>query len=245
MRPESSFRQSSRADEAYRHLVDFIEQDGVPIGGRLPSELELVERFGLSRTSVRDALARLRSEGRAVSRRGSGSFVINGQKTELVRLSSIESMRDLVDWHEFRLALESEIAALAAERRSKAELAEMLRAQERLMAKLDQSFGEHEDAAFHHAIAIGAHNSKLIEAAKALASHVLNWAEVARKFAVLTHSERREIIAVEHGDILAAIAAGQAAEARASMRRHLLNGRARLMSTIQTVPEFMGQQQRR
>ena len=232
MRLEPRPKLDSRADEAYRRLVDFIEQDGMPEGARLPSELELVDRFGLSRSSVRDALSRLRSEGRAVSRRGSGSFVVRSQKTELVRLSSIESMRDLADWHEFRLALESEIAALAAERRSDAELAGMHGAQDRLMARLEHSFGEHEDAAFHHAIALGAHNAKLIEAAKALSSHILKWAEVARKHAVLTHAERREIIAVEHGDILAAIAAGQAAEARASMRRHLLNGRARLLSSI-------------
>jgi DNA-binding GntR family transcriptional regulator len=49
---------------------------------------------------------------------------------------------------------------------------------------------------------------------------------------VLTLEQRREIIAVEHGDIIEAIELGKAAEARLAVRRHLLNGRARLLSSL-------------
>lgn len=225
-------RPDTRSHEAYRHLRDFIDQQGVPDGTRLPSESEFVDRLGLSRASIREALARLRAEGRAVSRRGSGTFVVRGERPELVRLSAIESIRDLIDWHEFRVALESEIAALSAERRSGEDLAAMHVAQAALMARLVTAGAEQEDAAFHHAIAAGANNAKLIEATNALTSHIFRWAEVGRRMIVLTFAERREVIAVEHGDIIAAIAAGNAAEARIAARRHLLNGRARLLSSI-------------
>ena len=225
-------RPDTRSHEAYRHLRAFIEQQGVPDGARLPSESEFVDRLGLSRASIREALARLRAEGRAVSRRGSGTFVVHAANAELVRLSAIESIRDLIEWHEFRVALESEIAALSAERRSSEDLAAMQAAQTALMACLATASAEQEDAAFHHAIAAGAHNAKLIEAANALTSHIFRWAEVGRRLVVLTLAERREIIAVEHGDILAAVAAGNASDARTAARRHLLNGRARLLSTI-------------
>jgi GntR family transcriptional repressor for pyruvate dehydrogenase complex len=232
MRVEPDRRADSRAEEAYRHLLDYIGREAVPEGARLPSEQEIGEQLGLSRASVREALARLRAEGRAVSRRGAGTFVARVDRSELVRLSSIESMRDLIDWHEFRVALESEIAALSAERRSDDDLARMREAQQRLVAALAQSGGEREDAAFHHAVAAGSHNAKLIEATGALTSHIFRWAEVTRRHFVMTPSERREIIEVEHGDILAAIAARSAGDARSAARRHLLNGRARLLSTL-------------
>lgn len=232
MREAGGEKPDSRSHEAYRHLLAFIEQQALPDGGRLPSESEFVDRLGLSRASIREALARLRAEGRAVSRRGSGTFVVRAARPELVRLSAISSIRDLIDWQEFRVALESEIAALAAERRTDADLAAMRAAQERLLARLATAAAEQEDAAFHGTIAAASHNAKLIEAANALTSHIFRWAEVGRRHEVLTLAERREIIAVEHGDILAAIAAGNAADARNALRRHLLNGRARLLSSV-------------
>jgi len=222
----------SRAEEAYRRLVGYIDAEGATEGARLPSESELASMFGTSRTSIREALARLRAEGRATSRRGSGTYVAKGETSGLVRLSAIETIRDIIDWHEFRVALESEVAALSAERRTSQELGAMQQAQERLLLVLTTSSGTREDAAFHHAIAIGAHNAKLNEASRTLTDHVLQWAEVTRKHVFLTLAERREIIADEHGAILAAIAAGDAAAARVAARRHLLNGRARLLSSL-------------
>jgi GntR family transcriptional regulator, transcriptional repressor for pyruvate dehydrogenase complex len=222
----------TRSDETYRRLREYIERGGATEGTRLPSESEFADRLGVSRASIREALARLRAEGRTVSRRGSGTFVARPVKTELVRLSAIESIGDVIDWHEFRLAIEGEIAALAAERRSTPDLAQMQKTQAALLAKLALAVGAREDAAFHHAVATGSHNQKLIEASKALTSHIFRWAEVSRKHVVLTLAERREIIANEHGEIIAAIAAQNPHDARQAARRHLLNGRARLLSSL-------------
>jgi DNA-binding FadR family transcriptional regulator len=225
-------RTDTRSDEAYRRLRAYIEQDGAAEGTRLPSESEFADRLGMSRASIREALARLRAEGRTVSRRGSGTFVARPVRSELVRLSAIESIDDLIDWHEFRLAIESEVAALAAERRTDSDLAQMQKTQAALLAKLALSAGDREDAAFHHAVATGAHNRKLTEGSKALTSHIFRWAEASRKHVVLTLAERREIIANEHGEIIAAIAAQKPNDARQAVRRHLLNGRARLLSSL-------------
>ena len=99
-------------------------------------------------------------------------------------------------------------------------------------AELKRERAGREDAAFHRAISAASKNLKLEDAVGALTSHIFRWAEVGRRHEVLTLAERREIIAVEHGDILAAIAAGKAADARNALRRHLLNGRARLLSSV-------------
>jgi GntR family transcriptional repressor for pyruvate dehydrogenase complex len=228
----SSRDQFSRAEQAYRHVLEFIESGRVTVGDRLPSEAEFEAQLGLSRASVREALARLRAEGRVQSRRGAGSFLTEGRPAELVRLSSITSVPELIEWHEFRLALESEVAALAAERATDEDVARMRVAQASLMARLSAGPASREDAAFHRAIAAAARNRKLEDAIAALANHVIEWARIGQVKGVMSPSERREIIASEHGAIVDAIAAHNAEQARSAVRRHLLNGRARLLSAF-------------
>ncbi len=221
-----------RAELAYRHLVKFIASDQLGADGRLPSEVEFVEKLGLSRASVREALARLRAEGRATSRQGAGTYVTAGRPPELVRMSSITTVRDLIEWHEFRVALEAEIAGLAADRRTDDDLAQLRHAQAVLLEKLKRERAGREDAAFHGMISSAAKNSKLEDAASALTSHIFEWNRFTHERGILTLGERREIIDIEHGEIIAAIADGDAERARAAMRRHLLNGRARLLSAV-------------
>ena len=69
-----------------------------------------------------------------------------------------------------------------------------------------------------NAVAQGAHSVKLMEASKTIAGHIFRWAEVTRRHMVLTLAERREVIEVEHGDIVHAIASGKAAEARLAFK---------------------------
>lgn len=225
-------RTTSRADIAYRHVLSFIEGGNLPADGRLPSESEFVEKLGLSRASVREALARLRAEGRATSRRGAGSFATAGRPPELVRLSAIRSTHDLIEWHEFRVALESEVAGLAAERRTEDDLRRIRRAQSDLLKKLLTERAGREDAAFHRAISAATRNPKLEDAVGALNTHVFEWGRVSQAIGVLTQRERREIIEIEHGEVIDAIAARDPERARSAIRRHLLNGRARLLSAI-------------
>lgn len=220
----------SRSESAYRQLVAFM--GGLPDGERLPPETDFVDMFGLSRASIREALARLRAEGLVRSRKGSGSFAVRQAAPQMMRLSAIENMRDLVEWHEVRLALESEVAALAAERRTDEDLARLRQAQAQLIAQLATSHADNEDVAFHSALAVCAHNPKLSDALGRLTTHIFNWSSLSAKRGFLTLAERRELIALEHGGIVEAVAARDGDRARAEMRRHLLNGRTRVLSTI-------------
>jgi GntR family transcriptional repressor for pyruvate dehydrogenase complex len=232
MKPVStaSNERFSRAEQAYRHVLEFIESGRLAAGARLPSEAELEAQLGLSRASVREALARLRAEGRVNSRRGAGSFLTQGRPAEMVRLSTITSVPELIEWHEFRLALESEVASLAAERATDEDIARMRAAQELLMKRLAVGPASREDAAFHRAIATATRNRKLEDAIAALANHVIEWARVGQVKGVMSSAERREIIDIEHGEIVDAIAERNPERARSAVRRHLLNGRARLLN---------------
>src|SRR5215831_21122995 len=64
----------------YEHLSGALNDGTIPAGGALPSEPELVDRYKLSRTTVRRALARLENEGRIIRRRGSGTFARQNRK---------------------------------------------------------------------------------------------------------------------------------------------------------------------
>jgi len=223
----------SRADQAHSRIVALIESGDVAEGGRLPTENEFIARLGLSRSSIREALVRLRAEGRIVSRRGAGTWLSRPASFELVRLSPIGSPRELLEWQELRVALESEVVALAAERRSEEDLAAMAEAQRLLVARLAAgAYAEAEDAAFHRALAAGAHNRRLLDAIAALTAHIFAWIGMTRDRAILTPAERREIVEAEHAAIVRAIAARRPDEARAALRRHLLNGRARMLGAV-------------
>jgi GntR family transcriptional regulator, transcriptional repressor for pyruvate dehydrogenase complex len=223
----------SRTDLAYRLLLELMSREGLGEGDRLPSEKALQMRLGLSRNSLREALARLRAEGRTVSRRGGGTYVVRRPPTELLRLSPIADRHDLLDWHEVRLALESEAVALAAERQDDDALAIMHQAQGALVARLAGGHhGEAEDAAFHLALAIGSRNEKLIGAVRALNEHIHHWIAAMRATVVLSPAERLEIIAAEHVRILDAVAARDIESARTALRQHLLNGRVRMLGSL-------------
>ena len=223
--------EESRSAIAYRQIAGCI--DNVADGARLPPEADFAEMFGLSRASIREALARLRAEGIVRSRKGSGTFAVRSGAPEMVRLSAISSVRELAQWHEVRLALESEVAALAADRRTDEDLARLEAAQEALLASLLTGRGEREDVAFHAALAVCAHNPKLSDALGRLTSHIFSWGNLSAQRSVLTMAERRELIALEHGAIVAAVAARDGDRARAEMRRHLLAGRTRVLSDLQ------------
>ncbi len=82
----------------YRELSDVlqkeIETEKFPVGSRMPTELELCERFDVSRFTVREALRRLIDLGMVLRRQGSGTVVISrNPATKFVqRLNSIEEL---------------------------------------------------------------------------------------------------------------------------------------------------------
>lgn len=97
-------------------LIAAIESGQVQLGSRLPSETTLTERFGVSRASVREALASLQFAGYLESRRGSGTTVcstIPFGTGKLHRLG-LNRPKDVVDLFEARLAVEPEAVRVAA-----------------------------------------------------------------------------------------------------------------------------------
>lgn len=136
-------------------------------GDRLPSERELAEQFGVSRTAVREAVKALQEKRLVEVRPGKGTYVVDvaDSRTDLVRETiglmvgplTGDGRTDLI---QVRAILEPEIAALAAEKALEDELMTMQRAIDDMDANLDnvERFVD-ADLEFHLALAKATQNS--------------------------------------------------------------------------------------
>ena len=162
------FVSSRTYEEVANVLRQQIGAGEVAFGSRLPTQRELAARFGVSRLSIREALAVLEEEGLIETRRGAtgGSFVTRPQwPRRTIRRWVRTHLAELDDICDFRTALEQKAASLAASRRTRDDLASMRQAIDALPredAPLDE-FRE-ADGRFHAAITRAARNTRLEQA---------------------------------------------------------------------------------
>jgi GntR family transcriptional repressor for pyruvate dehydrogenase complex len=157
--------QQSVVDRVQRALEVYFLDGSWTVGMRLPCERELAEKFCVSRTSLREAISRLKARGMLESRPGNGVFV-----TDRLQASIASPWNQLMVEHpdlrwdmlEFRRELEGAAARYAAMRATQADLDKIDSVFQRLCAAYDNNDirAEHRaDADFHEAIAEASHNS--------------------------------------------------------------------------------------
>jgi GntR family transcriptional repressor for pyruvate dehydrogenase complex len=119
----------SLVDTVVDRIREVIEQGHVKPGDRLPTEAELTEQLGVSRTVVREAVSQLETLGLLSVRRGRGMFVADGSGlsrcVKMLRSALALSPRELAKFTEFRKAIECYAARRAAEIATPEDLAEM------------------------------------------------------------------------------------------------------------------------
>lgn len=146
-------------------------------GDKLPPERELARQLGVSRTTVREAVRVLEGEGLVESRRGAtgGLIVLKpGWSDQALRKTVREHLDAIREVFDYRTAVECAAAGLAAERRSKADVAALRRilTEMSVFVETEQTRGQIEnvpqfgaaDAAFHLGIARAARNTYLLQA---------------------------------------------------------------------------------
>jgi DNA-binding FadR family transcriptional regulator len=200
-------------------------------GQKLPTEAQAVNRFGVSRTVVREALSRLQAAGLVETRHGVGTFVAARRESGLrADAAEIATVVDLLAMLELRISVESEAAALAARRRTRVQLAAMKQALEHFQAEI--AAGRETvaaDFAFHTLVAEATDNRYFTSVMASFGPKSIPRARL--KYPGMTEGARRDyLIRVnrEHQDIYDAIQRGDADGARAAMRNHIGNGRERL-----------------
>ena len=199
-------------------------------GDRLPTEAQLSAAHGVSRSVVREAVHRIKSRGLLQSRQGSGVFVSAPAKHRPLEFDPavLESIDAVVHVVEVRRVLEGEMAALAATRASRSQVAGLRRALAAIDAAAEAGQdGVAEDLAFHRAIGQATGNPQF--------SHLLAFLEqyLREGMRITRGNEARrldfmEAVRKEHRMILDAIAAGDAAGARRAATRHLVHSQRRL-----------------
>jgi GntR family transcriptional repressor for pyruvate dehydrogenase complex len=218
------------ADRAYNAIVRIIADDGLTTGDRLPSEARLAELFGMSRTIVREALARLASDGITEARRGAGSFVKRRPSERLGTHVAMDALAKTLGTYEVRFVLEAESARLAALRRSQDQLDTIEAALAALRAALLSNAPAHEeDWLLHRAIVEATGNSAFLPVFDLLQNEVV---QILRAGVDISRSRPPHVIGAmmdEHDAIVDAIRARDADGAALAMRWHLSQGRKRLM----------------
>lgn len=229
--PDTDFslrKRQSLPEELAEVIIRRIEAGEFKPGDVLPSEQALADTFKVSRTVVREALARLKYEGLVQSKRGSGPIVCNNgaQKNFSINVEGL-SRDELLRFMEFRVIMEGESAALAALRRSEEQITLLSAYLDQMQQAIENNnSGTEPDYLFHCLIADSGRNEYLGEFAKFLSAKI--WLGVYRA-RWLSNQVRDQAQAVleEHRAIFLAIKAEDPQGARAAAQRHLLNSAAR------------------
>lgn len=214
-------------------LASAIAAGEFPPGARLPTEKQLVEQYAVSRTVVREAIARLKTDGFVETRQGSGAFVTAKPGLASFRISAPGNPpgalgeTELGHIFELRAVMEAGMAELAAQRRSESDLAAIRQAYDGMQQALAEGRdGSAADDAFHAAIAAAAHNPYLAQFAAFLAQHFSATRAVTWKAGAMQAGSARAAQA-EHARLLAAIEAGAGEGAAHAARDHIRQAAAR------------------
>lgn len=218
-------------DRVKLDLMRLIEAGGLQPGDKLPTADRLCEQFSVSRTVVREAIASLKAEGRLRSLRGSGVYVAKpGKVTDsLMFMAAPQEIGDVLDFMEFRVAVEVEAAGLAAERRTETNLLRMEQALALFRRHLhDNSLATDADRSFHRAVADATNNSRFRLFVDEIGDRLIPRRALGASFVdEASKAEFLALIETEHLQILEAITNRKPDEARVAMRRHLEDGRRR------------------
>lgn len=225
------------SDQVYDEILRLIVDSVVPVGSKLPTETEFCTRFGVSRTVVREALSRLKIDGLIVSRPGQGSVVTKRPKTDILGVDFSGSVADIQRFFEFRTLIEREAAALAAQRRTTADLRRLRNAHIEMARSLsEESMSIAPDLNFHEAVADAAHNHFLASSILSLRDDFLRSMEFTRSLIRERREERTVLIVQEHGKILGAIERGDPQAASDAMAYHLTATRERIFMAEGALP---------
>jgi GntR family transcriptional repressor for pyruvate dehydrogenase complex len=220
------------ADQVARQLAAEIQRGALRPGDKLPTEAQLVAQCAVSRTVVREAISRLKSLKLVDSRQGSGVYVSAHPPFAPLDFEAqlAVSQEAVIQMVEVRRALEAEVAGLAAQRRTEADLQRIHQAVHDLESAVQAGGdGVAQDVNFHRAIANAAANPFLLQTLAYLGQFLHGATQVTRA----NEARRGDFAAqvqAEHSAIVQAVQAGNAQAARQAATAHMDNAITRIRS---------------
>lgn len=213
-------------------LTQLISGEDFQPGSRLPSETDMASRFGVSRTVIREAVSRMKSEGLVESRQGSGVYVRDRNMDAPFRIapSIMDSIQSVLQVVELRMSLEGETAFLAARRRSREQMTAIKNALKQIEA--DERAGKdgvESDIAFHRSIAEATGNPHFLALVEFLFNCLSEATKITRGYEA-TKTALGQQVKEEHKAIVDAISRQDAEAARLAARQHMEGASLRLGS---------------
>jgi DNA-binding GntR family transcriptional regulator len=215
-------RRSSLSDDVFDAVMALIMNGEIPPGERVSIDA-LARQLDVSPTPVREALARLESDGLVVKRALQGY-----RTTPLLTLSEVHEL------FEMRHVLEPSAARLAAERADNDEVATIQAEADAPLSLVDGSHYDgykalcQQDDRFHRCIAHASHNPMLAEAFGRMHAHL-------HLFRLYVPGAGTGPTLVEHHRIAEAIAASDGDRAAAAMASHLDSSQRRLVDGLRAA----------
>ena len=207
------------------HLRKLIHRGDVSPGERLPAERDLAEQLGVARISLREAIKQLRADGYVEVRRGAtgGTYVTELKRpAEAWRARMRAQVGEIDDILDFRIALETETAVLAARRRTDADLTALHTSIVALHSVDGRTAFRQADSRFHIGLARAARSERLADAIQT------SRGELFSPHDLLPFDEPVEETLHDHQEIHDAVRDRDADRAAVAMRDHLDHTRDQL-----------------
>ena len=219
-------------NEIVESLAASIREGRMQPGEKLPTEAEIMVRFDVSRTVVREALSRLQASSLVETRHGIGTFVLAPHDSGNFKITADDfaTVDDVISVLELRISLETEAAGLAAQRRTDENLQAMEAALQAFQDSIDiDSDAVPPDFQFHMEVARSTGNRHFADLMSYLGTMIIPRTRVnTTQNAPEGRLNYLQRVHTEHESIYNAIRNRDAEAARAAMRTHLSNSRERL-----------------
>ena len=226
MKQKSSMFKPIKKAKVYEEIVakikDMVGKGRFKAGDQLPVERELAEVFRVSRSSVREALRSLESQGFIESRQGDGTYIARQPVESLVRpLASVilTEKDDQMELFEMRRMIEPDLAYLAAERATEEEIAMMEKVLALQQEQIDRGdFETDVDRNFHYIMARAARNKALLR----ITDNIMDLLAESREQYLQVEGRPQKSI-LRHREVLEAIRARDPERAEKCMLEHLVD----------------------
>lgn len=223
-----------RTKRAYSHIVEqilnLVERGELLAGDKLPPEIVLTERFGISRPTLREALSALEVLGIVEARGGDGNYIKNQLNIESLRYQSKELEQEISpeELLESRKLLEADIAELAARKSERSDITAIEKNLSKFKSLIEGESEEIDyerlgqlDRSFHLLLAKATHNAALIQMMRFVIRGLkgLIWTNLKEKS--LATPVRRKKYLSEHEAVLQAVRNRNPKKAREVMYNHI------------------------
>lgn len=237
VQPRARQKHRSLAEDLVTELSRRIREGELARAAKLPTESQVMQEHGVSRTVVREAISRLQASGLVETRHGIGTFVrdIPSASGFYIDPDSIVTLHDVLAVLELRISLEVEAAGLACSRRTDQQLQLMRDSLDALNSPaVSVDYAVSADFQFHQQIALATGNRYFTDIMLHLGLSIIPRTRLHSTRDTSEAGPYLERLSREHEDIYKAIVRRDSDAARAAMRLHLSNSRERMRKAYES-----------